>query len=77
MVHFTKDGYVITVSELEPFTGYKLLQKSLADVLCLVFANKDSIPCNDAIFYVSQFMGSLAEVEKNQSYELDNFVQKL
>ncbi|MEA5460073.1 hypothetical protein VB796_13540 [Arcicella sp. LKC2W] len=77
MVHFTKDGFVITVSALNPFCDYQTLQKGLADVMTLVFANRDSIPSNEPIYCLADFMSTLSEIEQKQSYEIDKLVQKL
>ena len=77
MVHFTKDSYVITIPELEPFDGYQRLQKSLADVMASLFANKDSVPDNDPIYYLADFMSNLSQIEQKQCFKINEFVQEL
>jgi hypothetical protein len=77
MVHFTKDSYVITVSELEPFESYRLLQQSLATALMLIFAQRDCVPDNDPIYHLAQLMYNLSEVEQKQCCKIDKFVREL
>lgn len=77
MVHFTKDSFVITISESDPFDSYKRLQKCLSDCLMLIFAENESIPNNEIIYYLSLFMSNLSEIESKQCFKIDKFVQQL
>ena len=77
MVHFTKDSFVVTIPALNPFDSYQILQKSLADVMALLFANKDSISDNDPIYYLADFMSTLSKIEQKQGFKIDQFVQEL